>query len=208
MSLRARQPDAVRHLRTQGAEQLLSGLDDAPEDYLAIAQQGDPTRLSEMGSEASTDVSWEPRHFATPSRSLRMLTRSTSSHRCNTNTRSTSKVAPTICCSRTIHASGFMALTHPRFTLALPIDPYTAFVATGSDAAYNSLRRLPRESLLVHLNASAIDQARARIYALNKSARKSILDHPTGQRAERQIASSRPADPWSRRSFDTLFACR
>ena len=194
MSLRARQPHAVEHLRETGSKDLRVELDRDSEEYRAIAQDGDPESLSEWVRENVPDFveNWAISQFPAISTHPRTLETILSM-------RYTSVVNFTGCTEHLLLSDDpciwVYGFDHPRFSIALPISPYAAFLATGSETASRNLRRLSREKLLTNLNISSVNQARKYVYALDASPQEFIRSCRGGSqtvpmRSDHTLASS------------------
>lgn len=174
MSLRARQPHAVQHLRDTGSNDLYRELEAAPEEYRAIASAEDPDSLSEWVRENVPDFveNWAISQFPSISTHPKTLeTILTMKHH--------SLVDFTTCSEHLLLSDDpciwVYGIDHPLFSVAVPISPHSAYIGTTSDAAYANLRRLSPESLLKNLNISSVDQARKYVYALDKSPHEFIV---------------------------------
>ena len=191
MSLRARQPHAVEHLRRTGAETLRRELDADPEEYRSIAGQGDPERLSEWVQKNVPGFieNWTIAQFpAISSHSKTLEAILTMGHH---------DIVDFTGCSEHLLLSDDPCIwihgsDHPRFTVALPVSPYAAYIGTSSDVAYRSLRSLSQESLLENMNISSVNQARNYIYALNRSPQEFIVDCRTRSNANADAPRTAP----------------
>ena len=176
MSLRARQPHVVKLLRETGEKTLLHALDVNPEEYRAVAEEGDPEILSEWVAKNMPPAFVENRalsQFPTIAMHPPTLERILTIKHQN--------VVDVSGCSEHLLLSDdpciwIYGFDHPGFTVALPISPHAVFIATASDAAYWNLRRLSKHELIKNVNRSSVDQAREYVYASDASPCEFIRD--------------------------------
>jgi len=179
MSLRLRQPDLVRTLKDESAEQLRTVLGEQPEQYEKLAGCDDPPSLvewtekkypglienfglsffAELGDIPEVGISlmrmkwWIWDFSATPHDLV---------------------LADNPC----IFTSG---ITDPNLIVALPISPKKAFLAIQTGRVSESLRRQNRKTLVQRINESSVLQACVRIYARDKSPARFIRNRRFSQ---------------------------
>ena len=174
MSLRFRTPDAITTLRTEAPIVLKDSLDDRPEEYDAIADTFDPTTFVEyvekiipgyienfgmmsLGKficdqkyiQIILQMKWLLWDFSGQKNHLLLADR------------------PCVFSTR---------IDNPDLIVALPINPWKAFVATKTDRVASILRQQQPKDLLMRLNESSLKQAKLRVYACNDSPRRFILN--------------------------------
>lgn len=165
MSLRIRQPDIVHQLVRESEDHLRETLAVQPEEYEAIAQDGDVPTLTEctekifpgvienvglsyfheLVNDAEIrnkilDMKWWLWDFSDVPHDLLLA-----DHPCI--------FTPDI--------------DDPDLIIALPISPKKAFMATRSDRSAAIMRRIDARTLASRLNESSVSQAKVRIYARN-----------------------------------------
>jgi hypothetical protein len=88
----------------------------------------------------------------------------------------------------------------PDLMIALPLGPRKAFMATKSDHVATIMRRQRPKDLLMRLNESSLNQARARLYARDASPRRFISNRLTGRQLGRRLTpAGADADSHGRR---------
>ena len=174
MSLRTRTPEAVSLLDSQGLEHLHRALTERPEEYKAIAEPSDPQTLKE----------WTEVHLPGLMENFGKL----SLDKVIGNSRVGDKILNMkwflwdfsrqrnhllLSDRPCIFTANF---DDPDLIVALPVSPWKAFLATRSDPICNRLRELSERTLLMRINESSVAQAQRRVYALDKSPHRFIVN--------------------------------
>jgi hypothetical protein len=173
MSLRVRQPDVVHQLRTESSEQLEASLTKRPEEYEALAEAKDPptllewTRLRYPGLIENFGLSFFHEIVDNPKVGEKILHMRWWLWSFDGN-------------NELILADHPCIFTHgiddPNLIIVLPISPRKAFMGTNSDHVAMIMRRQRPKDLLVRINESSLNQARARIYARDSSPSRFIVN--------------------------------
>lgn len=172
MSLRVRQPDIVQQLKTESAEHLVKTLRQQPEEYDKLAKNGD----------APTLVEWTEQQFPGLIENFGL----SFFHEIASNPEVGEKIFKmkwwlwdfanvSFDLLLADHPCVFInGIDDPNLTIALPISPKKAFMATNSDDVAVMMRQQVPKHLALRLNELSLNQARARIYAPNTSPRRFI----------------------------------
>ena len=167
MSLRSRNPNFIEHFNSAVPKALKAELDANPEQYDALSEVSDPPTLSKHAEQNFPDL--------TEIFKLSLFK----------NLIIDSKIGNKILnmnwglCPFEVKRSHLLlsdspiiftdGIDHPDLIIALPISPHMAFMATNTYRIVNIIQRSHQEQLLTRINESSLNQARKRIYALDKS---------------------------------------
>ena len=177
MSLRVRQPDVVSELRMEGAHTLRQSLQDDPVQYEALAEEDDAPTLEE----------WVEQHFPGLIENFGLScfpelvdnkevgTKILHLHWCLwdfTDAKHELLLADNPC----IFTGGIDA---PELIVALPISPTKAFLGTRGDQTAAMVRQQSPGTLVVRINESSVQQARARVYARSNAPKRFIENRRT-----------------------------
>jgi Protein of unknown function (DUF4238) len=181
MSLRLRQPSIVQRLRTESSEHLEASLIDKPEEYDAVAGNGDPptllewTRKNYPGLIENFGMSFFHKLVDNPEVGESIL-------RMKwwlwdfTREQNDLLLADQPCIFT-------KAIDDPDLVIALPIGPRKAFMATRTDRVATIMRGQRPKDLLMRMNESSLDQARVRVYARDTSPRRFIYNRLVRRRS-------------------------
>ncbi len=174
MSLRTRQPKAITSIIENSDKNFRKELSKSPEEYKQLAGEEDPQTLEEWtegrfpGLIENFGMALLDRLIDNPSIGTKIIGMTwwvwdfsdLSNHLL---------LADNPC----IFTTG---IDSDDLVIALPISPHQAFIATKSERVSKIIRNQSTKSLLTKINESSVAQANTRIYALDDSPRKFILN--------------------------------
>ena len=181
MSLKVRQPDIVSQIRTEGAHNLSQNLLDAPEQYEALAEEDDAPTLEE----------WVEQHYPglIENFGLSCIPKLVDNREVGTKILHLRWWLWDFCNAKheLLLADNPCIFTGeidtPELTVALPISPTKAFLATRGDLTAAKLRQQSPSTLVVKLNESSVLHARARVYARTDAPKRFIVTETAFLRA-------------------------
>ncbi len=183
MSLRSRNPDFIEHFNSVVPNALKESLDANPKEYDALSEVSDPPTLSKYAEQNFPDITEEFKlslfkNLATDSKIGNKIL--------NMNwglcPLKVKKSHLLLSDSPIIFTEG---IDHPDLIIALPVGPHTAFMATNTDRIVAAIQRSPQEHLMTRINESSLNQARKRIYALDRSLYSFISDKINRRKSHR-----------------------